>query len=95
MNITVLIIQFSFLNNCERFADPDFTPTNEDILRTRVMTSGIIETKFEVDGLEFIIIDVGGQRSERRKWIHCFENVNAVIYIAALDECKINLRIYL
>lgn len=64
-------------------------PTNEDILRTRVMTSGIIETKIEIDGLEFIIIDVGGQRSERRKWIHCFENVNAVIYIAALDECMI------
>ena len=30
--------------------------------------------------------DVGGQRNERKKWIHCFENVTAVIFVAALSE---------
>ena len=29
--------------------------------------------------------DVGGQRNERKKWIHCFENVTAVIFVAALS----------
>lgn len=29
---------------------------------------------------------MGGQRSERKKWIHCFEDVNAVIYVAAISE---------
>jgi hypothetical protein len=29
---------------------------------------------------------VGGQRSERKKWIHCFEDVNAIIFIAAISE---------
>ncbi len=34
----------------------------------------------------FRFIDVGGQRNERRKWIHCFENVTAVIFVAAISE---------
>lgn len=34
----------------------------------------------------FSIVDVGGQKSERKKWIHCFENVIALIYLASLSE---------
>ena len=30
--------------------------------------------------------DVGGQRSERKKWIHCFENVTSIIFLVALSE---------
>ncbi len=32
------------------------------------------------------VFDVGGQRSERKKWIHCFEDVHAVIFISAVSE---------
>jgi hypothetical protein len=32
------------------------------------------------------IYDVGGQRAERRKWIHCFDDVTAVIFVAAISE---------
>ena len=32
------------------------------------------------------MVDVGGQRSERRKWIHCFENVTSVMFLVALSE---------
>ncbi|TNN59463.1 Guanine nucleotide-binding protein G(q) subunit alpha [Liparis tanakae] len=32
------------------------------------------------------MVDVGGQRSERKKWIHCFENVTSIIFLAALSE---------
>lgn len=79
--------QFSYIRNAARFVAENFEPTNEDILRARMRTSGIIETKFDLEGLEFTIVDVGGQRTERRKWLHCFDNVTAVIYLAALDEC--------
>lgn len=34
----------------------------------------------------FRMVDVGGQRSERRKWIHCFENVTSVLFLVALSE---------
>ena len=41
--------------------------------------------------LYFIVIyhrlfDVGGQRSERKKWIHCFEDVTAIIFCVAMSE---------
>uniref|UniRef100_A0A914EP41 G-protein alpha subunit n=1 Tax=Acrobeloides nanus TaxID=290746 RepID=A0A914EP41_9BILA len=36
--------------------------------------------------MTFRVIDVGGQRSERKKWIHCFEHVNAIIFITAISE---------
>lgn len=32
------------------------------------------------------MFDVGGQRNERKKWIHCFEGVHAVIFVAAISE---------
>ena len=44
--------------------------------------------------LNFRVFDVGGQRSERKKWIHCFEDVTAIIFIVALSEYdQVNLRI--
>ena len=32
------------------------------------------------------MLDVGGQRSERRKWIHCFDDVKAIIFLTAINE---------
>ena len=29
------------------------------------------------------MFDVGGQRDERRKWIQCFNDVTAIIYVAS------------
>ena len=39
-----------------------------------------------LQGLDFRMLDVGGQRSERKKWIHCFDEAKAVIFIAALSD---------
>lgn len=41
------------------------------------------------DGWDCVVlrmVDVGGQRSERRKWIHCFDNVTSIIFLAAVSE---------
>eukprot|EP01114_Cavostelium_apophysatum_P009666 TRINITY_DN2289_c0_g1_i1.p1 TRINITY_DN2289_c0_g1~~TRINITY_DN2289_c0_g1_i1.p1 ORF type:complete len:359 (-),score=129.09 TRINITY_DN2289_c0_g1_i1:7-1083(-) len=79
------------LDNVIRFAEPDYVPTITDVLRVRARTTGIIETKFKVKDSNFRMVDVGGQRSERKKWIHCFQEVTAIIYTAALSEYDMKL----
>ncbi|KAG0165155.1 guanine nucleotide-binding protein subunit alpha [Apophysomyces sp. BC1015] len=75
-----------YFKNIDRIGDPQYTPTDQDVLRSRVKTTGITETKFLLGDLTYRMFDVGGQRSERKKWIHCFENVTAVIFLVAISE---------
>ncbi|CAO3640520.1 unnamed protein product [Cunninghamella blakesleeana] len=63
-----------------------FDRSHQDVLRSRVKTTGITETTFVIDDLTYRMFDVGGQRSERKKWIHCFENVTAIIFLVAISE---------
>lgn len=80
-----------YLNDLERIAAPDYIPTVEDILRSRDMTTGIVENKFTFKELTFKMVDVGGQRSERKKWIHCFEGVTAIIFCVELSGYDLKL----
>ncbi|KAH8291687.1 hypothetical protein KR018_005599 [Drosophila ironensis] len=75
-----------YLNDLDRLADGNYVPTDEDILLVRWPTNGIREYSFRADGLHYRMIDVGGQRTERRKWIHCFECVTSIIFISAISE---------
>ncbi|XP_057291250.1 G protein alpha o subunit-like isoform X2 [Hydractinia symbiolongicarpus] len=74
-----------YLDALDRLSKPDYRPTEQDILRTRVKTTGIVEIQFTFKKLNFRLLDVGGQRTERRKWIHCFQEVTAIIFCAALS----------
>lgn len=75
-----------YLDEIERIASPGYLPTEQDILRARIPTTGITEYTFTMEKVVFRIVDVGGQRSERRKWIHCFENVTSIIFLVAINE---------
>ncbi|EPQ29477.1 uncharacterized protein PFL1_03232 [Pseudozyma flocculosa PF-1] len=75
-----------YFDSIERMADPNYLPTDQDVLRSRVKTTGITETHFKIGDLNYKLFDVGGQRSERKKWIHCFENVTAIIFLVAISE---------
>ena len=81
-----------FLDKVAAVKRDDFNPSEQDILRARVLTSGIFETKFRVDKVKFHMFDVGGQRDERRKWIQCFNDVTAIIFVAASSSYNMVLR---
>ncbi|EHN02696.1 Gpa2p [Saccharomyces cerevisiae x Saccharomyces kudriavzevii VIN7] len=76
-----------FMENFTRVTSPNYRPTQQDILRSRQMTSGIFDTVIDMGSdIKMHIYDVGGQRSERKKWIHCFDNVTLVIFCVSLSE---------
>ena len=72
--------------------EKDFIPTHDDVLKARIRTTGCIDTRYEVNNVNFDIHDFGGARNERRKWIHSFENVTAVLYMVPLDHYNDVLR---
>jgi len=80
-----------FLKKAETFCASEYLPSDEDVLRARSITTGIVTLPFEVstngkDKFKFELVDVGGQRTERRKWIHCFQEVTAVLFIISLSD---------
>jgi len=75
-----------FFDQIEHIGEEGFIPVRDDLLRTRVRTTGIVEHNFTIENNPFQMFDVGGQRNERKKWIHCFENVTAVMFVAAISE---------
>lgn len=81
-----------YFDSIDRLAEPNYLPTEQDVLRSRVKTTGISETTFQIRDVTFRVFDVGGQRSERRKWIHCFEGVTAIMFCVALSEYDLVLR---
>jgi len=89
--------EFSMLDSAKYFLDKveetfvgGYEPSHQDILRARTATTGIVETNFLIDKTNFRMFDVGGQRGERKNWIRCFDNANAIMFIASLSEYNQN-----
>eukprot|EP01094_Clydonella_sp_ATCC50884_P026228 TRINITY_DN712_c0_g1_i1.p1 TRINITY_DN712_c0_g1~~TRINITY_DN712_c0_g1_i1.p1 ORF type:complete len:356 (-),score=155.03 TRINITY_DN712_c0_g1_i1:372-1439(-) len=80
-----------FLEDCRKYSKEEYVPNDEDVLRVRAKTTGIVETAFLIKRKRFRMVDVGGQRNERKKWIHCFQDVTAVIYCASLNDYDLML----
>ncbi|KAF5743152.1 guanine nucleotide-binding protein alpha-1 subunit-like isoform X1 [Tripterygium wilfordii] len=81
-----------FMENLQRLSEANYVPTKDDVLYARVRTTGVVEIQFspvgenKKSGEVYRLFDVGGQRNERRKWIHLFEGVSAVIFCVAISE---------
>jgi len=73
-----------YFDNIRRFIEDQYVPTEEDCIMTRVRTTGIAVTEFDEGLVHYRVVDVGGQRNERKKWIHCFDDVKALLFVVNL-----------
>ncbi|KAG2460775.1 GNA13 protein, partial [Polypterus senegalus] len=75
-----------FLDNLEKLGQPDYLPSQQDILLARKPTKGIHEYDFEIKNVPFKMVDVGGQRSERKRWFECFDSVTSILFLVSSSE---------
>ncbi|CAI2319792.1 unnamed protein product [Caenorhabditis sp. 36 PRJEB53466] len=81
-----------FMDSLDRVYEAEYIPIDEDLLRARAPTTGIVEVNMTIRGFDFKIFDVGGQRSERRKWLDKFDDMDATIFVTAVSEYDQNLE---
>ncbi|KAI5116845.1 hypothetical protein M0805_006077 [Coniferiporia weirii] len=82
-----------YLNDVERITALKYIPTDDDVLRARLKTLGVVEHSFIIKGgpqggntgVEWRIYDVGGARHQRQAWAPYFEDVNAIIFLAPIS----------
>ncbi|KAF9980472.1 Guanine nucleotide-binding protein alpha-2 subunit [Mortierella antarctica] len=81
-----------FISQVRRIGIDTYTPSVQDVLRVKPRTTGISETRFHMGQISVHMIDVGQTRSDRKKWIHCFESVTSIIFCVALSDYDLVLR---
>ncbi|KAI8835827.1 guanine nucleotide binding protein, alpha subunit [Chytriomyces cf. hyalinus JEL632] len=72
-------------DNASRICAPGYAPLDDDILQARIMTTAVAEHNFVIQHQRFSIFDVGGQRSQRKKWAAYFDGCNAIIFVIAIS----------
>jgi guanine nucleotide-binding protein subunit alpha len=79
-----------YLNDISRITAKRYIPTDEDVIKARLKTLGVVEHTFSLDnghhrGVTWRIYDVGGARNQRQAWAPYFEDVNAIIFLAPIS----------
>eukprot|EP00924_Labyrinthula_sp_SR-Ha-C_P004535 snap_masked-scaffold_1-processed-gene-3.20-mRNA-1 protein AED:1.00 eAED:1.00 QI:0/-1/0/0/-1/1/1/0/356 len=81
-----------FVHRISEIFSSKYIPTQSNILRTRVKTAGrfevVVSTNF-ADEEQFKLVDVGGGRTERKKWRMIAQDAHIIVFCAsALDLHK-------
>ncbi|KAH8092195.1 G-protein alpha subunit [Cristinia sonorae] len=79
-----------FISDVMRIARRDYVPTNEDVVRARLRTLGVQEHHIHFDtgpaaGMDWILYDVGGSRTQRAAWTPYFDDCDAIIFLAPIS----------
>ena len=75
-----------FYDHIDRISVADYVPTQQDILYCRKTTKGVHEFRLNISNVPFLFVDVGGQRTQRQKWLQCFDKVTAILFLASSSE---------
>ena len=77
-----------FFDSIDRIVDPEYLPIDEDILRAQKssLVQGNWPTIFTVGEMSFRFCDMSGQWHGRRKWLHHFEGMQAVLFLVDLNR---------
>nr|XP_046915632.1 guanine nucleotide-binding protein G(s) subunit alpha-like [Dermatophagoides farinae] len=89
-----------FLDMIDKIRNPDYEPSDQDILRSRKRTSELQKIEFKVKVPKqnggkmqpFCMYDVGGQRGERRKWFQAFIGIKAILFVVDSSSFDTKLR---
>eukprot|EP00752_Nemacystus_decipiens_P011454 g10171.t1 len=73
-----------YMREAVRLTQDNFEITDEDVVMTRVITSGVGTTVVVDPPVKYTVVDVGGQRNERKKWLHCFDDVKTIVFLISL-----------
>jgi len=61
-------------------------PAEQDISPSQFRSPGIVENLVTINMVTFRLLDVGGQKNDRKKWLPCFEYVSAIIFVVAISD---------
>ncbi|VDI48710.1 Hypothetical predicted protein [Mytilus galloprovincialis] len=75
-----------FIDHIDRITESNYIPNLYDILHCTINSCGITEHSYNIDGHLLRFIDIRGARTERRKWIHYFDNMSVLMFIVALSD---------
>ena len=75
-----------FWGHAKRILDVDYVANDQDIIYCPSSTLGVTTFEFETPESTYHIVDCGGQRSQRKKWLHFFSAATAVLFVASLDD---------
>ncbi|KAJ3389285.1 Guanine nucleotide-binding protein G(i) subunit alpha-1 [Entophlyctis sp. JEL0112] len=74
----------NFLNDIDRIFSLEYVPTVQDVLLCRDQTQSVQEVSFTINKTVFRVCDIGGQRTQRKKWAAYFEGINAILFVASI-----------
>mmetsp|Transcript_14191 Transcript_14191/g.19708 ORF Transcript_14191/g.19708 Transcript_14191/m.19708 type:complete len:211 (-) Transcript_14191:74-706(-) len=93
MGVIEDFFSYIFETGPKKILAQDYVPSTDEIVRSRRATVAITEYRFKSSkDAEIILVDVGGQRDRRKKWIRCFENATMILFVASLADYDLKLE---
>lgn len=72
------------MNNIDDLLNPNYILSNEEVIRGRIKTTGAYALSVDINDYQCQVLDIGGVRSERKKWIKHYKDTDYIIFVASL-----------